>query len=107
MRLADRDRAYVLHPCSHGRQLVTCGGKMTLTLKSSAFDNGSEIPSRYTCEGEDLSPPLVWTGVPEAAKRLVLIIDDPDAPDPKAPRTIWVHWVLYNIAGCSRSAGGH
>ena len=40
---------------------------------------------------------MVWTGVPEAAKSLVLIIDDPDAPDPKAPRTIWVHWVLYNI----------
>ena len=70
---------------------------MTLTLKSSAFDNGGEIPSRYTCEGEDVSPPLVWTGVPETARSLVLIIDDPDAPDPKAPKMIWVHWVLYNI----------
>ena len=71
--------------------------KMTLTLKSSAFDNGGEIPSRYTCEGEDVSPPLVWTGVPETARSLVLIVDDPDAPDPKAPKMIWVHWVLYNI----------
>jgi Raf kinase inhibitor-like YbhB/YbcL family protein len=70
---------------------------MTLTLKSSAFDNGGEIPSKYTCEGEDVSPPLVWTGVPETARSLVLIIDDPDAPDPKAPKMIWVHWVLYNI----------
>ena len=70
---------------------------MTLMLKSSAFDNGGEIPSRYTCEGEDVSPPLVWTGVPETARSLVLIIDDPDAPDPKAPKMIWVHWVLYNI----------
>jgi Raf kinase inhibitor-like YbhB/YbcL family protein len=71
---------------------------MTLTLKSSVFDNGGEIPSRYTCEGEDISPPLAWTGVPETARSLVLIIDDPDAPDPKAPKMIWVHWILYNIS---------
>jgi Raf kinase inhibitor-like YbhB/YbcL family protein len=70
---------------------------MTFTLESSAFNNGGEIPSRYTCSGEDISPPLTWTGVPETARSLVLIIDDPDAPDPKAPKTIWVHWVLYNI----------
>ena len=70
---------------------------MTLLLKSSAFDNGGMIPSRYTCVGEDISPPLTWTGVPEAASSLVLIIDDPDAPDPKAPQMTWVHWVLYNI----------
>lgn len=70
---------------------------MTLTLHSSAFDNGAAIPSLYTCEGEDISPPLAWAGVPETARSLVLIVDDPDAPDPKAPKTIWVHWVLYNI----------
>ena len=70
---------------------------MALTLKSSAFDNDGKIPSRYTCEGEDVSPPLVWTGVPGIARSLVLIIDDPDAPDPKAPKITWVHWVLYNI----------
>ena len=70
---------------------------MTFTLESSAFDNGGEIPSRYTCVGEDLSPPMTWTGVPETARSLVLIIDDPDAPDPKAPKMIWVHWVLYII----------
>jgi len=70
---------------------------MMLILKSSAFDNDGKIPSRYTCEGEDVSPPLEWTGVPETARSLVLIIDDPDAPDPKAPKRIWVHWVLYNI----------
>jgi hypothetical protein len=70
---------------------------MTLSLKSTAFDNGESIPSRYTCEGDDISPPLSWTGVPENARSLVLIIDDPDAPDPKAPRMTWVHWVLYNI----------
>ncbi len=70
---------------------------MTLTIKSSAFDNGDAIPSKYTCEGKDISPPLTWTGVPETARSLVLIVDDPDAPDPKAPKMTWVHWVLYNI----------
>jgi Raf kinase inhibitor-like YbhB/YbcL family protein len=70
---------------------------MTLMLKSSAFDSGGAIPSKYTCEGEDVSPPLTWVGVPETARSLILIVDDPDAPDPKAPKMIWVHWVLYNI----------
>ena len=72
-------------------------GNMTLMLKSSAFDHGGTIPSKYTCAGEDISPPLTWEGVPEAARCLVLIIDDPDAPDPKAPQMTWVHWVLFNI----------
>jgi Raf kinase inhibitor-like YbhB/YbcL family protein len=53
--------------------------------------------SKYTCEAEDVSPPLEWEGVPDGAKSLVLIIDDPDAPDPKAPKMVWVHWVVYNI----------
>lgn len=70
---------------------------MVLILTSSAFQNGGEIPATYTCEGSNISPPLVWSGVPEGAKSLVLIIDDPDAPDPDAPKMTWVHWVLYNI----------
>ena len=70
---------------------------MKLTLQSSAFDNGDTIPSKYTCEGKDIAPSLTWTGVPETARSLVLIVDDPDAPDPKAPKMTWVHWVLYNI----------
>ncbi len=69
----------------------------TLELTSPAFTPGGEIPSLYTCEGRDISPPLRWTGIPAAAKSLVLIVDDPDAPDPKAPKMTWVHWVLYNI----------
>jgi Raf kinase inhibitor-like YbhB/YbcL family protein len=69
----------------------------TLAISSPAFTPGGEIPALYTCEGRDISPPLQWTGVPAAAKSLVLIVDDPDAPDPKAPKTTWVHWVLYNI----------
>ena len=70
---------------------------MPLTLTSTAFANGDPIPSKYTCEGENLSPPLRWEGVPEHTRSLVLIVDDPDAPDPKAPKMTWVHWVLYNI----------
>ncbi|MBE9504146.1 MAG: YbhB/YbcL family Raf kinase inhibitor-like protein [Proteobacteria bacterium] len=70
---------------------------MALTLRSNVFKDGGEIPSKYTCEGEDIAPPLEWQSVPEEARSLVLIIDDPDAPDPKAPKMTWVHWVLYNI----------
>jgi Raf kinase inhibitor-like YbhB/YbcL family protein len=70
---------------------------MTLTLKSGVFDNGDTIPSKYTCVGADISPPLTWAGVPKTARSLVLIVDDPDAPDPRAPKKTWVHWVLYNI----------
>ena len=72
-------------------------GKMSLTLRSTTFANGNPIPSRYTCEGENISPPLTWEGVPDHTRSLVLIVDDPDAPDPKAPKMTWVHWVLYNI----------
>jgi Raf kinase inhibitor-like YbhB/YbcL family protein len=70
---------------------------MALTLSSPAFTAGGEIPELFTCEGRDLSPALSWTGVPDEAKSLVLIVDDPDAPDPLAPKTTWVHWVLYNL----------
>src|ERR1700704_7145889 len=70
---------------------------MTFKLTSSAFPQGGEIPAKYTCEGQDISPPLAWTGAPPDAKSLVLIVDDPDAPDPAAPKMTWVHWVLYNM----------
>jgi Raf kinase inhibitor-like YbhB/YbcL family protein len=70
---------------------------MTLRLVSAAFAEGAAIPRKYTCEGQDISPPLTWSGIPAEAKSLVLIIDDPDAPDPKAPKMTWVHWVLYNL----------
>jgi Raf kinase inhibitor-like YbhB/YbcL family protein len=72
-------------------------GDMALTITSSVFANGGNIPRTYTCEGQDIAPPLGWTGVPREAHSLVLIVDDPDAPDPKAPKMTWVHWVLYNI----------
>jgi Raf kinase inhibitor-like YbhB/YbcL family protein len=70
---------------------------MSLTLKSSAFTHQGPIPARYTCEGDDLSPPLSWSGTPQNTTSFVLIVDDPDAPDPKAPKMTWVHWVLYNL----------
>lgn len=70
---------------------------MSLKLTSSAFAHGGQIPSRFTCEGQDISPALAWSEVPANARSLVLIVDDPDAPDPAAPKMTWVHWVLYNI----------
>lgn len=69
----------------------------TLVLRSPAFTEGGAIPSGHTCEGADRSPPLTWGGVPPDAKSLVLIVDDPDAPDPEAPKRTWVHWVLFNL----------
>ena len=73
------------------------GAPMPLTLTSSAFPPQGEIPRRHTCEGKDLSPPLSWSGVPEGTRSLALIVDDPDAPDPRAPKMTWVHWVVYNL----------
>lgn len=75
---------------------------MTLTLTSPAFIDGGSIPAKYTCEGEDLSPALSWSGAPAGTKSFVLIVDDPDAPDPKAPQRVWVHWVLYNLPSDSK-----
>lgn len=70
---------------------------MTLTLTSPAFAHNQTMPAQYTCEGDNISPPLEWTAPPDGTKSLVLIVDDPDAPDPAAPKMTWVHWVLYNL----------
>ncbi|MDE2117889.1 MAG: YbhB/YbcL family Raf kinase inhibitor-like protein [Betaproteobacteria bacterium] len=70
---------------------------MSMIITSSSFMHDRVIPARHTCDGVNTSPPLAWTGVPAGAKSLALIVDDPDAPDPAAPRMTWVHWVLYNI----------
>lgn len=70
---------------------------MALRIHSPAFANGGKIPSKYSCEGDDIAPPLAWDGIPADTRSLVLIVDDPDAPDPAAPRMTWVHWVLYNL----------
>lgn len=70
---------------------------MTLRLTSSSFAHETEIPSRHTCQGDDRSPPLAWSGVPHGTQSLALVVDDPDAPDPRAPKKTWVHWVVYDI----------
>ncbi len=73
------------------------GQNMPLILKSPHFSQQGEIPKQFTCQGDDSSPTLSWSGIPENAKSLVLIVDDPDAPDPAKPKMTWVHWLLYNI----------
>ena len=70
---------------------------MAMSIRSTAFEEGGEIPQVHTCEGKDASPALEWSGVPAGARSLALIVDDPDAPDPKAPKMVYVHWVLYDI----------
>jgi Raf kinase inhibitor-like YbhB/YbcL family protein len=70
---------------------------MAMKLVSTVFDHNGEIPARHTCDGQDTSPQLVWSDLPAGTQSLALIVDDPDAPDPAAPRMTWVHWVLYNI----------
>ncbi len=68
-----------------------------MEITSPAFAPQGAIPAKHTCEGADVSPPLAWSGVPREARSLALVVDDPDAPDPSAPKMTWVHWVLYNL----------
>jgi Raf kinase inhibitor-like YbhB/YbcL family protein len=85
---------------------------LSLVVSSSAFSPGGAIPAVSTCEGADRAPPLQWSGVPKEARSLAIIVDDPDAPDPSAPKMTWVHWVLYDLppttlslpAGAERAA---
>lgn len=75
---------------------------MDMTISSPAFAHNAPIPPRFTCQGSDVSPALAWRDVPAATQSLTLIVDDPDAPDPAAPRMTWVHWLLYNLpADCT------
>ena len=70
---------------------------MALSLSSPVFTHNGSIPKIYTCQGKDISPALSWNGLPSGTKSVALIVDDPDAPDPAAPKRTWVHWVVYNI----------
>ena len=70
---------------------------MTMRLTSPAFGHRDPIPRKHTCEGADVPPALAWSDVPGGTKSLALVVDDPDAPDPAAPKTIWVHWVVYDL----------
>lgn len=70
---------------------------MPFTLESPVFKQNGQIPQKYTCEGEDISPPLDWKNAPPETQSFAIIVEDPDAPDPKAPKMNWVHWIIYNI----------
>ncbi|HCF58751.1 MAG TPA: YbhB/YbcL family Raf kinase inhibitor-like protein [Myxococcales bacterium] len=70
---------------------------MPLSIASPDFKNHDEMPKKFTHDGKNISPPLTWAGVPAGTKSLALIVDDPDAPDPKAPKRIWTHWIVYNL----------
>jgi len=75
---------------------------MAFTLTSPAFGEREEIPSEHTCDGSDRSPPLAWNGAPGTTKTFAIIVDDPDAPDPAAPKRTYVHWVVYDIPSTAR-----
>ena len=68
-----------------------------MQLTSPSFENQKRIAKKFTCDGEDISPALVWSAAPEGTLSFALVVDDPDAPDPANPQMTWVHWVLYNI----------
>jgi hypothetical protein len=70
---------------------------VALSLTSPVFAYNGAIPKAYTCQGKDISPELNWSDLPKGTKSLALVVDDPDAPDPAAPKRVYVHWVLYNI----------
>jgi Raf kinase inhibitor-like YbhB/YbcL family protein len=77
---------------SPGNGQMKGGQDMAITVTSASFKEGGMIPKQYTCDGKDVSPPLAWSGVPDGAKSIALICDDPDAP-----MGTWVHWVLFNL----------
>lgn len=80
---------------------------MSFELSSSVLSNNAPIPRRYTAQGADVSPPLSWQNPPAGTQSFVLIVDDPDAPDPAAPTMTWVHWLLYNIGPDTRELSEH
>jgi hypothetical protein len=79
------------------------GSSSSFQLSSPAFPPRGEIPERFTCEGGDVSPPLTWSGAPPGTRSFALVVDDPDAPDPRAPRMTWVHWVVYDLPAAAHA----
>lgn len=100
--LADVGRAAKNRGAPWARSLLHVG-LMPFRLTSPSFAHEHEIPKRHTCEGEDVSPALVWSDPPPGTKGFALVVDDPDAPDPKAPKRTWVHWVVYDLPQDCRS----
>ena len=96
-----------LAPVNVRAEAISGGDAMQLT--STAFAAHGEIPERHSCEGDDVAPALAWSAPPAGTQSLALIVDDPDAPDPAAPKRTWVHWVLYDIpptaTGLAEGAG--
>jgi Raf kinase inhibitor-like YbhB/YbcL family protein len=88
---------YASEKALHNTNIRKGDGTMTITITSPVFAHNQDIPARYTCDGKDISPALEWSGLSGETRSVVLIVDDPDAPDPAAPKMTWVHWVLYNI----------
>jgi Raf kinase inhibitor-like YbhB/YbcL family protein len=84
--------AVALAGCGGSAQPTDKGAAMTITVSSSAFTDGGTIPRRYTCDGEDVSPPLSVSGLPSGVRELALLVEDPDAP-----RGTFVHWVAWGI----------
>ena len=76
---------------------------MTFHLESPSFSDGQPIPARHTSDGDDASPALRWSDPPPGTKSFALVVHDPDAPDPRAPKRDWVHWVLYDLPADARS----
>jgi Raf kinase inhibitor-like YbhB/YbcL family protein len=85
---------FLLSSCKDSRPVQKNSGGKTMKIKitSTAFSEGQFIPAKYTCDGQDISPPLKWDSVPKETRSIALICDDPDAP-----RKAWTHWVLYNL----------
>src|SRR5262249_31500665 len=89
--------AAVAAPVLAARSTSTREKPMSLTLTSPSFKPNGEMPKLFTADGKDVSPPLAWSGLPAGTRSLALLLDDPDAPDPAAPKMVWVHWVVYDI----------
>jgi hypothetical protein len=75
---------------------------MGFSLRSSSFEHQGSIPAKHTCQGDEAAPPLAWSDPPAGTVSFALIVDDPDAPDPRAPKMTWVHWVVYNLPASTK-----
>jgi Raf kinase inhibitor-like YbhB/YbcL family protein len=83
--------------------LSASGVDMTFAITSTSYQDGTEVPQKFTCQGGDASPQLAWSGLPAGTKSVAIIVDDPDAPDPAKPERTWVHWVIYDIPATTQS----
>jgi Raf kinase inhibitor-like YbhB/YbcL family protein len=99
------DVAHRIHRRPHVGAMTGTGSptQTAFAIRSTAFGPLGDIPRKYTCDGDNVAPPLEWSGAPDGARAFALIVDDPDAPDPAAPKRVFVHWVVYDLPG---TAGG-